>query len=878
MGPSQNQEVAPEYAFVDETELPEEYTFEEEKSPQEYAFVDEAELPEDITFDKEETEQEEGGVVEAFKKFFKGMAEHEANRELQDLEVGKERPQAYANLAKGYASGYTFGGTEHIPGMEEPEDDAGKVIFKGAEFGSTLGLLKVIGKYVGKGALAVARKSPVLQKYIASGLTLFGTGATHRTGENIFKKGEIDLVDSIIHGGEWVALAGILKTAGKTVEFSDKLAQKADIYKVPRDWIVNKVISAIESSGVKFATEEEVAKYAMEALEGDFGSKTIKTIQKGQKTFQERVTKQTEAQRQAAKEAGEKMKHIKVRDESVVKINENARVLSKEITPKNTDVRQDIERLADTALKNEIEQVGTRAMTEEETGEFVKAAIELELEDAILNVKPLYNEAKDRAAHIKMRADKTGYKMANQLQEITKVGTKPENYGKAISAYETALQDMGAVIQRDVHGNIEQIIFEEVPVDNLIELTQRLSKIIKYDIVDKNIINTLEKHVQSLKNEIRTALAADSEASAAFEMAEAEYRDAIAPRFKNKTVKKIRATEEGEQIAKAIDSPHAMNQLQKALAPEEYVELERQVLEKLQEGSFDQAQKYYNRMKDTLSPKNKKLAEDIVKYKNPNNPEMRKTLAHREILEDVGKAFNSGTRPEHTLKLWQTPRGAKVVKKAFQNSPNWPEVKKYLETQTFADMVKTITKTGEFNGTKLRELMKNPQFRESIKSLGGKDALEFFETLDKRVDMFQKASDKLFESVPSKDMWNRIKYALERAEKDTAGQELLKKMAAKDYPWSKRFSDWEKWVSAQLGFNGKQLISVISLGKMMSAAGVKGLAASAGSMVAYRLMRKLATDRAFRKMFIQAAKGESNPVTFVYSISKLAEKLNEEEE
>lgn len=870
--------------------------------------------------------KKEAGIFAAPEKTpeeLKKMSVSEKRQYIEELAREREYLQS-GQFTKSAVSGATFGLSENIEALkpiEFEETNPYSIIGTGGHVaGSLIPLSKMIN--IAKGpAMKLASKSPVFQKQISSLLTMFGVGASSKALETI-AKGEVPEAEELLeHGIEWAALDALLQTAGVAGKFASSLLNRSKATGVGRKDLVNSVYRELAESGVDMTNAEAVSAKALEILEKPVTEAEIAAAKRLQLAEQAEspVTNIAQEAMEQQPITPKELKSRKITDESVNKITSDSAILSEPYELEGLNFTQEAETLAKDAIEEQIESTGTRAASEEELGNSIREDIEERLEAAKSEYKPLYREAEEAAENILHTPENTGREAGDKLIKMSKLKTKPAGYSSVLSNLENILEDAGYVIQRDEEGVIEHILQDkEVPVQQTMELARRLNEIINYEAVEPSVKDALKSVVKGAKTDIRVGLRQNPDALAAFELAEAEHAR-VASKFSKDSIRKIRGNQAGEKISKMAEAPSTLGDLREVLSPQQMLQLEREMLEKLNSQNFEKARKSLREIEKHLSAENRKLAREIVEAKNPHNPLARKRIAQEAILNDMSTALTNGARPEKTLGLWKTPKGQKLVKETFHNSPNWPQVKTYLEKQSFNDMVSSILEDGKVDLKKFKGFMKDHATINNIRSQGGEEAVTFFKELDGKVKQLQDNA-RVFEKLPTKEQIERGKKFLKqspgqrrlqegvdksrRIEKTTEkigqreirptekidkghfaarekrGKAILERMARKDYPVQSKINDWKAWVKDALGLNAQAAMSVFGMAKLGGAtvgAFTLGVPSTVATMIGYKFMNKMLTSPRARKAFLEAAKHHYNPLIFISAIEQLGDVIDEED-
>lgn len=852
------------------SDLPDGFKLKAETTPQQR---DEAKLTKEAgVFAAEEKTPEE----------IKKMTLQEKRDYIEALNTEKEYLRS-SQFVKGVLSGATFGATENIEALKPIEfeesnpywysDVSGKIV------GSLVPLSK-LAKIISGPATTLAAKSPVLQKQISSLLTMFGVGTVDKTLHSL-AKGEIPSAEEVVeHGAEWAAidlglqgLGGAAKGIGAAGKFVSGLISRSNVTGLPKKEIVNNIANEIKKAGIELTQSEKVAETALELLQRPIEEAEIQAGKQAKLIAEDQIKNEIKAVKEEII-TPKQLKNKKISEAPINSLLKEKQVLSEPYQPNFINLTSEAEALENTVIRNRIESVGERAVSEEVLGDSIKENLESQLESQKSEYRPLYTQAEEAAELIHHIPTNTAREAGQRLVRISRLRTRPEGYPNVITKLENVLEDAGFTVQRNQSGVIEQIIQNnEVPVSDLIELGKRLNEIIDFEAVEPTVKDALRGVVRAVKQDIRIGLEAAPDALAAFELAEEAHAN-VARRFSPLT--KLRKIEAGEKIAKMAESPSVLSDLQQTLSAQQMLQVEREMLEKISTQSHEKAEKTLREVGRHLSENNRNLAREIVEAKNPHNPSLRRNIIREGILEDVSNAFTTGQRPAKTLNLWKTSKGQRIVRESFRGSPNWPGVKNYLEQQSFNDMFSSVLEKGRINPSKLNDFMSDPAIINDIRSQGGEEAVLFFKDLTKKIKQIEKNSSILQKKLPE-DLFTKVKDKTEWRDSE-AGRAILKRMKSKDYPAISKFESWKDWMKETLGLKTQAAMTVFGAAKLgagaAATASVLGIPGTVVGMVGYRVMNKLLTSSSFRKAFKQAAKHHIDPLKFILAWEQLGEELD----
>ena len=721
-----------------------------------------------------------------------------------------------AEALRGVFSGASFGLTEKIPGLQTENNIASGT---GKALGALLPITRLF-KVFGGGLTKLAAKSPILQKQATSLANLLGittAGVAHFEGEELVKGRQPSGEELLDKGLEWAAIDIGLGLLGKGYQFAKGLFSKGG--KEGAYEVLDNVVTKLKDSGVDLNQPEKVAEAALQILEKEpeIATRELRAVEKpespvskkaqevisnpNQLQFETKLDKKTqqpeskpiEPIQEVARErfnqeaiTPQDLRGKKISQEKLTPLIQESRFNAEPYQPDNVSFVKEAEALENSTIEKQIETVGERATSEQELGTAIKEDVEKNLQEARDNYKPLYEEAEAAAEGIMHNPANTAREAGNRLQKLETptsgkpLKTKPAEYEITMNKLEGILQDAGYKIQRALapkgqKGAIELIVQEgEVPVANSIELGRRVNSLINFETIDPSVKNILKPVAAAIKQDVRAGLKSNPDALTAYELAEAEHAR-VANLYGKDSIRGIRRKEAGEKAVQAIKSPTAVEDMRNVLSPEQMLQVEREILEKMNEMSYEKAAKTYREMQKQLSADTRKIAKDIVESKNPHNLQFRKKQTQEAILNDMSNAFTTGARPEKTLNLWKTQKGQKIIKDTFKDSPNWSSVKEYLEKQTLNDMISSITSpSGVVDLKKLKPFLKDPAAMNNLRELGGEEAVQFFKGLEAEVKALEN-NVKLLDRLPTpseakrgKDLINRQKQRTLESKKQEA--------------------------------------------------------------------------------------------------------------
>jgi len=836
-----------------------------------------------------EPEQEDDFELEATQP-------QEQPKSTREMLIGAEN-QDYFSRTKGLLSGATLGLTENIPGLEVEEGLTGE---SGKFFGSLIPISKLYNLFTNP-LVNAATKSPIMQKQLSALARLTGAAATGASVEGIQEvfKGEMPSLDNMLeHGAYWAAIDAALGTLGLGARFIAGLLNKGKQAAKPTFEVLNEVVNEMRAQGEDFTIPERVAYKAMSILEKEPGISTrelalpeVAPAMVAENVAKERLAAPLE---EATIDLGSK----KVDPKYFNRIEVESPSLSEPYKPSEINANQIMEDINKSNIEERIGQISSRAATERQLGENVKNSVAQEMEAAENLYKPLYQKAEQEAQGIAYVPRRSAQVASETLRRVQALETKPTGYSQVIKTLESALEDLGYVIERGVDGRFSGATIAQTGsrLNELMELGRRLNEIINYDVIDNTIKDRLRPLARTIKSEIREALEARPEGLEAFNQAEAFFGE-TAQTFNKPNIRAIRQEDSLEKIAQTIGkSPSALHDLKPILSSSQMKEVEREVLENINAMSHENAKKAVRELGPALSPESRKVAEEIVESKLPLGKKRQIQKIQNSVFNDLSKAISTGRRPEQALKLWKTKEGQEIIRDGLRNNPNRREILNYLREQSLFDFATSVVdKSGKIDFKKFNEYLKDPATLENLRSIGGEDAVKFFRQLESLSEEF-KHNLSLVERIPNveklqkgatkgKEILKKTKAKNEVVPKEKAageeaireevarrtestkelGKERLGKMARKERPLHFKIKD----ILDGLGIPGKTVLGMLGVLKY-------GTVETAGGYYGLRFMYKLANSARSRRAFKKAVKSSgSNPSAFFAAMKTLEDELEE---
>lgn len=341
----------------------------------------------------------------------------------------------------------------------------------------------------------------------------------------------------------------------------------------------------------------------------------------------------------------------------------------------------------------------------------------------------LYTEARKRAISVKFDPTESRNLAAKLVRTIKNVDTTAPGYETVGKALNTALSDMGVTIE-NINGQAK-VKTTPVTIDKLMDVGIRLGEIINYETLTPSIKDLLKPLVRNIKKDIRTGLRNQSPLGyTAFDKAEHAFGK-TADRFGNDAIMKLRKTEVPEDLTNYFSSPSNYKRL-KEVTDKNFLNMaDRQIIESAAAKGTDKARKELLHLERYLDKSNKQIADSLINLGDKLTAPGQKAAFQEAVLQDVQKAITSGQRPNNVIKAMQTPEGYAIVKQTLERTLKGKEVFKIMQKQFVQDVFQSmIDGKGKIDWEKAANLIKDPQVKTVLKSIGGEDLVSFFRSLE----------------------------------------------------------------------------------------------------------------------------------------------------
>jgi len=747
--------------------LPEGFSYEEEKPI----------IGKKITpIDFEEPKPDDPWYKRMYESFGRGLA---AQSQISGG-GGPEAAPLYGEAGKSYLSGATLGLTENVPGLKPtdistlPESEqAGLSLIQGpAKITGELAPQKLLFKifklpgYAKEGA-SLGKKA---LNSLSNVLKASGVGASEKAIKDVFQGKVPDYSDVVEHGVTWGAIDAAIQLGGSSGRAIKSLLERNSAAGRNSYEILNKFSRALEKKGIDLNKIEDVAEEALSFFE-------------------------EEAEKAEELASRPEVKSKNLRDKKVEELVFEKLEEKIPVEPKSPDLPEEkITEEAEQVTERELDTLTERAPDQQKLGSNTQKDVARRLRAVKAEYDAAYNIVSEASQELTPNANKI---FRNNFTNYTRLArdlrTNPEDYQRTAGLIEDIFTDLGIIFERNAD---EQIIgwsgSNPVTMDQLMELGRRTGKLAKYGNTRPRVRDAIKNINHGIKRLIREELEDIPGGVEMWNEAEKLYENRIET-FDNPTISKLREKKyKTEDVAKLLKTPTDLQRLKSATSPEQFKQIERELLSEMNDQSYDKAKKMYRELKRHMSEDSKKIADEILISKTPKGkltPLDKKKKTEKWVADQISKP----TKSKPLMDKWTSKKGNNEIRESLKGNPNEKEIIKYLEDRKLYESAgKWIKDTGEIDYSSFSKEMQDPLNRKAIESVAGKDGLSFADFLANNKKRRIGDKKKAFNTLKNQSLG---KYRPPDA-KATRGDEIIQKFKRKvekeKYPYITRSSElWD---------------------------------------------------------------------------------------
>lgn len=272
----------------------------------------------------------------------------------------------------------------------------------------------------------------------------------------------------------------------------------------------------------------------------------------------------------------------------------------------------------------------------------------------------------------------------------------------------------------------------DIPVSRLTATARSIGRILSKSDIIPAPVDLLRSIQKGLKADIRGALEPYPILESAYENAERIFAETKKV-FENDAIRKLRTTQNPEDMPSLFSKPSNMQRLKKALGNEKNaVNLsERSVVDHITKKGNKLARETSREIAPELSPQARASMEEIIEQGDTLTSPGQQNAIRGNLFEDLQKSFDSGARPKYALDLMKTDTGYKIVKDTLNRSAKGREIFKSLQRMTLNDVMASVK--GDVNAidyTKVDKILEDPHMQRVVKESLGDEGFKFFKNLE----------------------------------------------------------------------------------------------------------------------------------------------------
>lgn len=291
-----------------------------------------------------------------------------------------------------------------------------------------------------------------------------------------------------------------------------------------------------------------------------------------------------------------------------------------------------------------------------------------------------------------------------------------------------ALQQLVDMLKPMKDGNLV-----EIPLEQLMAGKRSINRLLEKSGIIPAPVDLLKPVSRAMKLDTLKALESRPSIKKMFEAAENQFGEAQRV-FNNDAMVKMRKSQNPEDLTSMFTKPSNLERLKESLGGDQRVSdfVDRLVVENISNKNKSLAREMANETREYLGSKGKDGLDKILEYGDSLSTPGQQALARGNVLQDMQKAFDTGARPDTTLKMMQNPVGYDIVKDTMNRSPKGRQMFKSLQKSTFEDMVSSVLdKEKQIDFEKAKDILSNPHMKTVVKEAMGPEGLEFFQKMEK---------------------------------------------------------------------------------------------------------------------------------------------------
>ena len=272
--------------------------------------------------------------------------------------------------------------------------------------------------------------------------------------------------------------------------------------------------------------------------------------------------------------------------------------------------------------------------------------------------------------------------------------------------------------------------FRDANVAELIATKRSINRVMQTDVIP-SVKDLLKPVNAALKEDIAVALKSQPKLARQYQEAEKLFKRAQ-DLYNNDTMLKLRRTENPEKMSELFTSPSNLQRLNEAIGKKNPIKnlADRLVVEEIGKRSTENARELAREMRQFMSEKANQSVQKLIEHGDKLTSKGAQNIARGNLLSDLQKSFETGTRAEFALKLMQSRQGYRFVEENLRKSKQGRKMWDSLKRLGIEDLFSTLTKEGQIDFEKAKDLLKEPHVKRMVFDAIGKEGLRFFQNIE----------------------------------------------------------------------------------------------------------------------------------------------------
>jgi hypothetical protein len=375
---------------------------------------------------------------------------------------------------------------------------------------------------------------------------------------------------------------------------------------------------------------------------------------------------------------------------------------------------------------------------------------------------------------IKSAAEKLSQKLAPSHKKMAKIlfeDLKKEGFFSDVKEVASALKKLG-----------EKPVPPEISIDKLMKTKRGINRILSKSDIIPAPVDLLKSISRELKIDILKGLEASPKAREMYVGAEGLFAK-TQNTFNNDVMVKMRKSPNPEDLTPLFTKPSNTQRLNNAIGNEPKMKdlIDRLIVENIASKPKAVAQELARESREFLSKKSQRALDSLLEYGDTLTSKGQQSVSRGNVLQDLQKSFETGSRPDYTLKLMQNETGYGLVKNTLNRSPKGKKMWKSLQRQTFEDMIASVLdKDKVIDFEKARDIFSDKHLQSVVKEAMGPEGVNFFNQLQnygqnmaQNIKNLASKDKGMFERFAESYLPKGIKYSLYAMVGPTHGLSLL---------------------------------------------------------------------------------------------------------